>query len=85
MKYSHTFPYIFVGLMSVKHSLDRETTDFYNITISVYDSHKSTNASLPIFVLDINDNSPVFERPSYSVEWYEGEIGDNLQFFIILH
>lgn len=54
------------GLMSVNQPLDRETTDFYNVTVQTSDGHKTALAHLPVKVLDVNDNQPIFSKTSYS-------------------
>lgn len=58
--------FISTGLMSVNQPLDRETTDFYNVTVQTSDGHKTALAHLPVKVLDVNDNQPIFSKTSYS-------------------
>ncbi|XP_069781342.1 protocadherin Fat 4 isoform X2 [Narcine bancroftii] len=58
-------------LIKVARALDRERIPAYNLTVSVCDHGRpmgrSSLASLLIFVNDINDHAPTFERPLYQV------------------
>ncbi|XP_019739444.1 protocadherin gamma-A2-like [Hippocampus comes] len=48
--------------------LDRERTSEYNITVTCSDEgvpSLSSNVTLTLFISDVNDNAPVFERSSY--------------------
>ncbi|XP_065411873.1 protocadherin gamma-B5-like isoform X28 [Chrysemys picta bellii] len=50
-------------------TLDRESTPEYNITITATDKGSpplSTQKTILLQISDINDNAPVFEKPSYS-------------------
>ncbi|XP_074921938.1 protocadherin gamma-B1-like [Chelonoidis abingdonii] len=50
-------------------SLDREGTPEYNITITATDNGSpplSTQKTILLQISDINDNAPVFEKPSYT-------------------
>nr|XP_048717684.1 protocadherin gamma-B1-like isoform X32 [Caretta caretta] len=50
-------------------SLDRERTPEYNITITATDKGSpplSTQKTILLQISDINDNAPVFEKPSYT-------------------
>lgn len=52
-------------------ALDRETVPFYNLTIIARDGGSPTlsdSCVITIHVLDENDNDPVFNQPSYSIE-----------------
>ncbi|XP_019645840.1 PREDICTED: protocadherin Fat 4-like [Branchiostoma belcheri] len=66
------------GEISVVRPLDRETTDFYNLTVRVYDNiygatpQLSSDVQVEITVLDVDDNPPSFEPESYSVSVVEG-------------
>ena len=65
-----------LGLMTVRSSddLDRETTPFYNLTITVSDiSGKKTTARLNITVLDMNDNAPIFSNSTYKATIVENQ------------
>ncbi|XP_030783638.1 protocadherin gamma-B5 isoform X1 [Rhinopithecus roxellana] len=51
-------------------ALDREQTPEYNVTIVATDRGKpplSSSRSITLYVTDINDNAPVFDRTSYVV------------------
>nr|XP_016848996.1 PREDICTED: protocadherin gamma-B5-like [Anolis carolinensis] len=51
-------------------SLDRENTPEYNITITATDKGTpplSTEKIIPLKISDINDNSPTFEKSSYTI------------------
>ena len=60
-----------VGEIYLTGPLDRETTDLYNLTVYVIDMGTQIvlNSSAPVIinVLDINDNSPVFNETVYNV------------------
>ncbi|XP_054840746.1 protocadherin gamma-B1-like [Eublepharis macularius] len=50
--------------------LDREKNSGYNITITATDKGNpplSTHKTISVEISDINDNSPTFEKPSYSI------------------
>uniref|UniRef100_A0A3B3SHM2 Cadherin domain-containing protein n=1 Tax=Paramormyrops kingsleyae TaxID=1676925 RepID=A0A3B3SHM2_9TELE len=54
--------------------LNRETDSEFNVTITATDEGSpplSSNKTLHIRVSDVNDNAPVFERPSYDVRLIE--------------
>ncbi|KAG5454214.1 Protocadherin-1 [Clonorchis sinensis] len=58
----------------VKKLLDREQCPFYNLTITAFDGGSpSRNASTPlkVIVTDANDNSPRFQKDTYTVELME--------------
>ncbi|XP_043530022.1 protocadherin Fat 4 isoform X1 [Chiloscyllium plagiosum] len=61
-----------LSLIKVASPLDRERIPSYNLSVSVCDHGvplaRSSLASLLIFVNDINDHAPVFERSRYRVE-----------------
>lgn len=48
-------------------ALDRETQDYYEITVEAYTSHSSANATIRVYVLDRNDNGPSFLSSSNSI------------------
>ncbi|KAJ0061580.1 hypothetical protein NL108_005707, partial [Boleophthalmus pectinirostris] len=59
------------GALSTSGALDRETTSEYNLEVVATDKGsppQSTTVTVNVRVLDVNDNSPVFERSSYTVE-----------------
>ena len=57
------------GDVFVQGELDRESTDFYQLTILVEDNGVpalSTSATVNITVLDVNDNSPIIDISQFS-------------------
>ena len=55
--------------------LDRETTDVFNLNISVTDGGQprhTTYTPLSVHIIDVNDNPPVFQRSVYVVDVSEG-------------
>ncbi|XP_078678305.1 protocadherin Fat 4-like [Branchiostoma floridae x Branchiostoma belcheri] len=67
------------GNISIATTLDRETTDTYELTVRAYDTYgvspfNSTDVNVTITVLDINDNEPVFNPQTYSVSILEGAL-----------
>ncbi|CAH1247055.1 CDH23 [Branchiostoma lanceolatum] len=57
-------------------SPDRETKDFYNMTVLVEDEGSpqlQAYTTVFIYILDENDNAPVFEFPTYSYTLREGK------------
>lgn len=57
------------GTLFIAHSLDRETRDMYSLMILVKDCSdvpRSSSANVTIYILDANDNSPVFANTSYT-------------------
>lgn len=55
------------GVISVVEPLDFEETAVYKLGIMVSDSVHQTEAELTVYVLDINDNPPVFTQDFYQV------------------
>lgn len=57
------------GIISQLDDIDRESTESVNMTISVEDllTKLTTFSSLHIDIEDVNDNSPAFEMPLYTV------------------
>jgi len=52
----------------VERSLDRETVSSYRLTLTALDGGRpprSASVQIAVVVLDINDNRPTFDRPSY--------------------
>lgn len=65
---------MFTGVLSINQPLDRETTASYTLNISASDCgkrHKTAYTTLQVIVLDVNDNSPVFEKTKYDVKLRE--------------
>ncbi len=53
------------GVLSIARSLDRETTEVYNIIVQVFDRGQpqmSAQTAFTITVGDVNDQAPVFEQ-----------------------
>ena len=68
------------GLLSLARMVDFETQRMYFVTVQVEDFGKiegplSANQSLPIHVIDVNDNLPMFEEPFYNVTFPENTEG----------
>ncbi|XP_054868346.1 protocadherin Fat 3a isoform X5 [Amphiprion ocellaris] len=57
------------GVISVIHSLDYETASSYHLTISATDCLTGAHAEVDVdvFVQDVNDNPPIFQKMSYRV------------------
>jgi len=72
--YNFLFPYL-AGVITVNQRIDYEETQIIVITVKATDSgapSKSTTQQFLINVVNINDNSPIFEHP-----YYEGEMNEN--------
>ncbi|KAJ7326976.1 hypothetical protein JRQ81_016735 [Phrynocephalus forsythii] len=64
------------GDITVSRLLNREDTDRYRIRVSAHDSGWTVSTDVTIFVIDINDNSPRFTKPSYYLDCPEqNEVG----------
>ena len=60
------------GLISVNGDIDREILDAYILGVMATDGgRRSAQSTVEISVMDINDNSPVFDPSSYSITVYE--------------
>ena len=60
------------GLISVNGNIDREMLDAYILGVMATDGgRRSAQSTVEISVMDINDNSPVFDPSSYSITVYE--------------
>ncbi|KAM9318351.1 protocadherin Fat 3a isoform 2-T2 [Pholidichthys leucotaenia] len=57
------------GVISVIHSLDYETSSLYHLTIRATDYLTGARAevNVDVFVQDVNDNPPIFQKMSYKV------------------
>ena len=56
------------GVISLAKKLDRENISLYELTVVAYDLGSpslSSNVTLTIYVIDINDSPPVFSKSSY--------------------
>lgn len=66
---SVSFSTVTRGRVVTARAIDREAMDIYQLTLTAQDlSDSPLNASIPlmIVVLDINDNFPMFARPSWN-------------------
>lgn len=64
------------GNLYIASELDRETKDFYHLTIVAEDQgipSRSSSANISIQILDANDNAPVFSNQSYTMYIKENE------------
>ncbi|XP_056103176.1 protocadherin Fat 1-like isoform X1 [Rhinichthys klamathensis goyatoka] len=67
------------GVLSTKVKLDFEDESSYTVQLSITDGTHRDEASVLVEVLDINDNSPVFENPPATVSVPEDlKVGDNV-------
>ncbi|XP_065883105.1 protocadherin Fat 4-like [Dysidea avara] len=58
------------GMITVSGDIDREVVGEYRLTVRAQDGGnpaRSDTSTVTITVLDVNDNSPVFQRSSYSI------------------
>ena len=64
-------------------ALDRESQDYYEITIEAYTSHTTANTTIRVYVLDGNDNGPTFlsSRNSITVSDSSLHIGETVTQF----
>lgn len=59
----------FSGVIGVYSRLDRETDDFYTLNVEARDGgnpSKDALVDVKITISDVNDNKPLFNKPSYS-------------------
>ena len=73
---SNTFYINSTGSVFLRVSLDFETTQFYNLTITATDSINSQSANLLVYVTDVNEFSPSFMR-NYTATIYENSPTDS--------
>ncbi|KAG1956024.1 protocadherin Fat [Pimephales promelas] len=67
------------GVLSTIVKLDFEEESSYTVQLSITDGTNRDEASVLVEVLDINDNSPVFENPPATVSVPEDhKVGDNV-------
>ncbi|EDO46418.1 predicted protein, partial [Nematostella vectensis] len=55
------------GTIRLAGTLDRENVDHYKLTLTAKDGKYSGEATVNVYVLDINDNNPKFEKSHYRV------------------
>uniref|UniRef100_A0A1I8NR21 Protocadherin-like wing polarity protein stan n=1 Tax=Stomoxys calcitrans TaxID=35570 RepID=A0A1I8NR21_STOCA len=71
------------GVIATRTSLDRETSDSYNIVVTASDmasaqsERKTATASVLVKILDDNDNYPQFSERTYTVQVPEDQWGDD--------
>ncbi|XP_066980224.1 neural-cadherin-like [Macrobrachium rosenbergii] len=53
--------------------LDYETSKKYNLSVTAFDGRHEASACVVIYVTDVNDNPPVFDRPIYRATVTEEE------------
>uniref|UniRef100_A0A182VGY6 Cadherin domain-containing protein n=1 Tax=Anopheles merus TaxID=30066 RepID=A0A182VGY6_ANOME len=56
------------GALYVAKALDYEKTKKYELRLTASDNFKENYTTVLINVLDVNDNSPVFEKSSYRTQ-----------------
>lgn len=68
------------GMLYVKSSLDRETKDYYALTVVAEDGGtptRSSAVSVTIHIIDENDNAPIFTNETFSFYVPENEPPDS--------
>lgn len=68
------------GEIYIKEPLDREVSDYYELIIKANNpiQHSLTDTVIvTVFVLDINDNKPVFDQPYYNAVIFENILPSN--------
>ena len=64
------------GVVKTAQRLDRETAGIVYLTVTAVDKGKpprSTNTTVTVTLIDVNDNSPVFSQQQYNIEVPENE------------
>ncbi|XP_068596746.1 protocadherin Fat 4 [Brachionichthys hirsutus] len=59
------------GDITISRPLNREDTDHYIVKVSAHDSGWTVSTDVTMFITDINDNAPRFNRPSYYLDYPE--------------
>ena len=76
-----TFFFEIVGLLSIGTSLDRERKEIYQLQLNARD-HGSpphvTKQTLDIYVIDVNDNPPKFDKAMYTARIIENQVPGSL-------
>ncbi|XP_041845363.1 protocadherin gamma-C5-like isoform X4 [Melanotaenia boesemani] len=65
--------------------LDRETFSEYNIEITAIDSGSpplSSKKTIPVIITDVNDNSPIFSQPTYTVYLKENGVPGSILYSV---
>ncbi|XP_069025546.1 protocadherin Fat 2 [Embiotoca jacksoni] len=73
----------FSGDLQLVCPLDRESKEFYILNITVYDLGTPQTSAwkfIAVNVLDVNDNPPVFDQPSYVIRVPENTEADSIIF-----
>ena len=60
-----------VGVIRIAQSLDRETSEFYNLRLIASDGIFTVRSQLFVAVTDVNDNAPVFSQDQFIVSLSE--------------
>ena len=68
-----------LGEVSVKSSLDYETTPNYSLIVSVNDGLHSVSSMLQVLLININDNPPVIDKP------LEFSMPENVDFELLIN
>uniref|UniRef100_A0A914QL07 Cadherin domain-containing protein n=1 Tax=Panagrolaimus davidi TaxID=227884 RepID=A0A914QL07_9BILA len=73
------------GWLTVTKELDRETKSKYQLkVIASDDSGKNTSMPIEIFVEDVNDTPPIFEKEKYKIELEkDAKVGSHILKFIV--
>ena len=62
------------GMISIKAALDRENISFYTLVVQASDQGippQTETVPVNVTILDVNDNSPIFDKAAYSVSVLE--------------
>ncbi len=71
-----TLSLFFVGSLSILKALDREEQEVFNLTIVAEDHgmpQLSTSQVLSVQVIDVNDETPVFQRAEFEAQVMENK------------
>lgn len=59
------------GVIYVKEALDFETKELYELRLKATDGKFNASTLLFIHLIDVNDQPPVFDQPSYEASIFE--------------